>query len=202
MMTFSKAIEQSRDDVAEAGETEAELYERDYIISKMGSLVKQGQLYTTDIEGELEKGEMSALEVDVERSENVSLTYITTRSLDRWAWDKYSIEILDGIERIPPSDNTGGGEALSEDGAATGQALTKVKSENLYTTLELLINEIAKTAERYGGENPNVSTIAEHINELAMNANRNKTLAGQSKEAIKSRIEEALKTLKAKLPDR
>jgi hypothetical protein len=78
--------------------------------------------------------------------------------------------------------------------------LSRTKTDNLYTTFAFLVEALAKTAPKYRVKDaPNINAIASHIEELATFANKRDKLSGQSHEAIKDRIEDAMKAKKEKL---
>ena len=72
----------------------------------------------------------------------------------------------------------------------------------LYATFGFLVEAFAQTSRKYGGDEPNISAIATHVENLAQAANNGERLSAQSQEAIKSRIEIALDAKKAKLPQK
>ena len=81
---------------------------------------------------------------------------------------------------------------MQDDGVQKG-GLSKTKANNLQITFALLVKAFAETGPKYnkGNDDPNVNSIADHLENLAKNeAGRQ---SGQGKEAIKTRIEDAMK---------
>jgi hypothetical protein len=151
-------------------------------LKKCDLLIEKAHRFLCDIDDEIAKGENSALRIDQITTKNPKLPYITIASLDQWARDKYNIHIFN-----PLHAQTGTEEETSLKGG-----LSKTKATNLRITFALLVEEFATKAPGYQNNGkPNVSTIAREIAKLAKKDPRG--LSGQSEEAIKGCIEDAMK---------
>ncbi len=184
----------------EEEETNEEVIRAKNTLSNIDLFIKDVYRYLLDIDEELKKGSSSMLKIDQVKTDERGFKCITLRSLDDWAWSKYSIEILDGVERATQEEkNYEDTEAYDDiDGIQTG--LSKTKAKNLYITLGFLVEAFSSIAPKFGKGNPNVSAIAAHIEKLATSSNHNAPISGQSKESIKDRIEMALKIKGSSLP--
>ena len=155
-----------------------------------------------NIEEELSKGKSSTIKVDHESSEQTDVTRLTPRSVDQGAKQKYGISILEDHEQHASPENVQEQPAIQENEEDVGPngGLSKTKANNLLTTFALLVEDIAKSAPKYRikGE-PNVSKIAEYIDELATNVDTGEKLSGVGNESIKSWIEAAREAKKEKL---
>ena len=176
--------------------------QREYAGFIADSLAKKAFAFILDIDEELERGSASALKIDQETTERTDITHITLRSLDRWAKQKYGISILEDHEQHASPENVQEQPAIQENEEDVGPngGLSKTKANNLLTTFALLVEDIAKSAPKYRikGE-PNVSIIAEYIEELATNVDTGEKLSGVGNESIKSWIEAAIEAKKEKL---
>lgn len=164
----------------------------------------QAKAFMSDVVDELNKGELSALRIIKDPSGDLR-DHITLASLDEWARSKYDISIL--VDRTTTSDTTKPQESSrqsappEENGPAQG-GLSPTKAEGLYTSFAFLVDELANAKEnKYKSSGRlNVSAMASDLHEAAKAAYRDEPLPGQSTESIKSRIEEAMKIRRAKLP--
>ena len=84
--------------------------------------------------------------------------------------------------------------------------LSPTKGDHLYMTFALLIDAFLENSTdnqlKHSDNRPNVKNISLKLEELATNANKGTILDGQSNEAIKKRIAQALKVKKQKLPQK
>lgn len=193
--------EASRQEFVAALEEDASygvLKAKEEAVANAESLIRKAHGYRLDIDEELANGADSAIEIDREMSEREGVTYLTLRSLDRWAGNKYKIAILEHSDSAPPSEgNEAQATAQTEENESPPRAM-----QSLQTTLAFLVEAFASTAEKYGKDKPNVSAIARHIEDLAAQANKGQVLLGQGHVSIKKRIDAAMRVKKEKLSER
>lgn len=187
-MDFLKAVEEeAAHDVAQAKEESVIEYDK---------LIKKAAKYLMEIEDEIAKGETSRLRVDQSTTEKLGIVHITLKSLDQWSQKNYNITILDQFSTNPISENSQVNEAAKDE-------LSKTKAENLYTTFAFLVEAFASSSKgeayRHADKRPNATTIAEHLEKLALEASGG-SLKGQSKESIRKLIKEALRIKQSLLP--
>jgi hypothetical protein len=163
-------------------------------------LIFKASTYSYDIEEELAKTELCALRIDRAKTESKGETYITLRSLDTWAKSNYQISIIEDNPSNLWDKNALATHATSQaQETSPKDGLTKTKKEHLYTTFALLVeaySDMPNSGFKSAGK-PIVDAIARQLNTLAAKQSPNEAPSGQSVEAIKDRIEEALK-VKAK----
>ncbi|MCH9665091.1 MAG: hypothetical protein K0U41_04510 [Gammaproteobacteria bacterium] len=194
-------------DILEEKRNIAEAYKRinDKITQKIAIVVNSRELavrarnYLIDIEEELAKGDSSILKIDRATTDKFDIIYLTLISAAEWAHKKYGISIDDSLSP-QPSDQDQPGLPQENETSPEGE-FSKTKAKNLYTTFAFLVEGFAEKAPKYrkNGE-VNITAIAKELEKLASTANKGEKLSGQSSEAIKSCIEEALKIKKSKLP--
>lgn len=164
----------------------------------------QAKAFMSDLVDELNKGELSALRL-LKNPAYDSRDHITLASLDEWARSKYGINIL--ADRIAATDAAKLQDSSSnpvppeEDKPAKG-GLARTRAENLYTTFAFLVEEFAnaKGGKYKPNGKVNVSAVASHLDEVARAAIGDDEFPGQGIEAIKKRIEEAMRVRRTKLP--
>jgi hypothetical protein len=183
-------------------------------ITTIDDLISMTGSFLIDIATEISRGESSKLQLEIRKDNGATIKYITLSSLSAWSTAMYgmSIEIdqrrtgMNKQELLSRDCGTGDvadtprGTLKTED-FTPKQGLSRTKSENLFASLGFFVEAFADTAPKYRISNrPNVHTISEHVATLAVTANRGEPLSGQSKEAIKDRIEDSLKIKRSKLP--
>jgi hypothetical protein len=198
--TFLDLIEtlQHELDEASANATDGVIKKKEAALNECIAKIYKVESYLIAIEEELCKGESSVLKIDQEATRKTGIPHIMLGSFDRWAREKYGITILQSTEPRSLNNN----QLKNTKGSSSqNKGLGPAKSENLYATLAFLVDALSQLNTDYqsAGE-PIVSTIAEYIEEVARNANNGEKLSGQSKEAIKDRIEEAIRVRKSILP--
>jgi len=168
-------------------------------VKKCDELIRTVYDYLADINEEINKEGNSELTIDKYQTENRGEKYITHRSLEKWALKHHGIDISGNRMTTPsPPDNKQAPTAYEE---SSKGGLSKTKAKGLYVTLAFLVDEFAKSTQKYRiADKPNNKAIAEHICKLARDANNGENLQGQSSESIKSRIEEAMRIKKENLP--
>ena len=160
-------------------------------LSNCAELINTAASYLIDIDDEIVKGDLSEIRIDQTATRETGTTQLTLKSLDQWTRKSYGISVIsprktDADIAISPEQVGLSGES---DAASKG-GLSRTKANNLITTLSLLVNAFALTAPKYmNNGKPNVKNIADHLAGLAAP----QQLTGQKAEAIKDRIEEALK---------
>ncbi len=142
--------------------------------------INKAHQYLCEINDELNKGKDSELRIDQFSTTNPKHPQITISSLFSWAKEKYGFNIYQS-HLIPTPTNQ---DIL----LPKNKELSNIKSNNLLITFALLVEAFAKTAPKYhkADGSPNVTNIAKELEK--------KDIPGQSEEAIKDRIEAAMKT--------
>jgi hypothetical protein len=152
--------------------------------------VNKARTYLCHINDELTKGARSELRLT---STNGG-SRITLKSLDEWASKEYKISIFKNLESntvsaMPPKNSQHEAE-FDGKGRMSQKAV-----DSLYTTFAFLLEAFLSSKENalsYGAmDKPKVSSIAELLCELAAAVDESE-INGQSKESIKTRIEEAM----------
>jgi len=156
--------------------------------------------YFRAIDDELAKGDESELRVDKTATIALNDPHIALSTLDTWAKKTYKISIfLDG-DTTPTISNVID-QLKQQDDFRPEVGLAKLKADNLYVTLALFVDAISKTATKYHNPSgPVVIHIAEKIADYGKaNFGKGDYIPGQSKEAIKLSIAEALRRMKTRL---
>jgi len=180
--------------------------------------------YESAIYQELDKGDESDLRIAHRATAQRGVLCIFHSGLHGWAQKKYKSSVFEFLKDtsshgrpIAHSEQVGwsaGGLhhtshgrpiAHSEQGADESSlkgGLSKVKAVNLYTTFSFLVELYSKTLPKLHHENdsPKVDRVADSIKKYAFEKNGDRTLASQSIEAIKERIEDAAKIQRSRLP--
>jgi hypothetical protein len=187
----------------EAGASYEVLKAKEAAVYAAEALIHKAHKFILDICEELAGGEDSAIEVDREETEHTGATHLTLRSLDRWARKKYRISILEGSDSPLPSEGTAAQAPAPDEAEESGheRGLSKTRAHHFLTTFAFLVEAFISRAEKRG-DNLNISEVAKHIEKLAKAANKGQPLNGQSAEAIKDRIEKAMRKKKERLPQR
>lgn len=183
------------------------LNQKAYAIAECDELIHKVGEYLCDIDEELEKEYeltgSSALKIDRRITEDSGTLHITIRSLDRWARQKYGISILDSDTPVSQTAKARPLDDNQRDGAIKysekGIELKPKDAKNLYLTFAFLIDAFAQTTTKFqstADKSPNISAIANRIEELAKNGFGTEKHTGQSAESIKTRIENAMKIKK------
>lgn len=163
----------------------AELAKLEYL----NSIKSTAEVYLSAIDVELAKKDEPELIVDPTATTDLKHPYINISSLDQWAQKHYSIYIF-----APPKHLTLIPTVASSE--SNGGAM-----KHLQTTFAFALEALAeKYVPKFGDskDNINIKAIASHLQELAAVANKD-NLYGQSSEAIRKRIAEAMKIKKDKL---
>jgi hypothetical protein len=197
LQKIRNALSQRLIDATETDGSDAELKIIHDDVDRFDALINTAYRYMSELDNELAKGESSVLTIDHHAGETSGTTHITLVSLDRWAQENFSISIIDEPNSIAESSEYLRTSEQQDD--TDGKRLSKTKADHLYTTLGFLVEAFAATAEKYGSKKPKVQVIAYELEKLASKANKNFTLQGQNNEAIKDRIEEALRVKESKL---
>lgn len=147
-----------------------------------------------------------ALRIDKAVTERTGEPYITLRSLDEWAWDTYKVAINGDrqpeVRGVSNSDENADSESPALDNS---QQVTPTRYNNLLTTFAFLVDAYLENrglAVKHADGSPNISAISTRLSEMAAKANKGIALHGQGDEAIKGRIEEAIRIRRSKLPNR
>lgn len=195
-----------REDLLKAAEADAAddvLEAKENAVTQCDELIRKAASYMHDIGDEIAKGEISRLRVDQSATVETGVVHITLKSLDAWAKAEYEISILDPSTPVSsgsPEQKT----APNSDDTDPNGGLSRVKAEHLYATLAFFVEDFSTKAPGYRlpDGRPNVAAIAKRVSELATTANGKQPLQGQKAEAIKDRIEKALRIRREKLPVR
>ena len=167
-------------------------------VERHSQRIYQAAQYFRDIDDELANGEESKLRVDETRTKTLSDPYIALSSLDAWAQEKYRISILAQEDVSPTIDGVIDQLKQPEDNSRQNGGLGKIKADNLYVTLALFVEAISETGTKYHNPSgPVVINIAEKIATFGKTKfGKGTYIPGQSKEAIKLSIVEAMKRMK------
>jgi hypothetical protein len=176
-----------------------DLRDKEEAVIECDALFNKAATCLRDIQDEISKGESSVLKIDQQATDQTGEIHLTLNSVDRWAKEKYGISIFEGSKVQESTQNI----AVKNDDQIEATSdrkggLRKVKADNLYTTFAFLLESFASKTSKYMQDGKiNVDALAKFLHEQAVAADTN--LSGQSHEAIKDRIEEALKIKKSKL---
>jgi hypothetical protein len=176
------------------------LDEKNQAIINCDALSKKAWDYLMDIADEIAKKDSSELRPDDAATERTGVTHYTLRSVEKWAKETHNISIFGTSETFPLASI--GAEPQQENETVRKGGLSKTVAENLYTTFAFLVEELSKEGGRFlkQGVDINVTNIAKHLEKLATEANGGEKLGAQDHEAIKGRIENAVKIKRSKLP--
>lgn len=191
--------EAARRKLIEAAESDGGIGEAYEAVEKCDDLIRKAASYLLDMDDEISKGESSDLRIDRQATDSSGIIHITIKSLDQWA-RQYGISVIEAL--VLNTENTNLPSQPEKQGNAngSGKGLSTAATDNLYVSFAFLIEAFIDKTQKYGSrDKPNVSTIAQHIESIAVESNNKEKLAGQSKEAIKDRIEEALKIKRSRL---
>jgi hypothetical protein len=159
--------------------------------------------YLSDINEEINKGDLSALVVDQRETEFSGELHITLRSLDKWARNQYQIPIIAELQQqsVKVEINVDRKPESHQDALADGW-LSPTLTRNLNVSFALLIEEfVSKWPEDFfdmGGKLI-VKNLAAH---LVKCASVRHDISGQKLSAIEDRINDALKELDGKPKNR
>lgn len=162
------------------------------------ALVEKARIYSLHIDDEIAKGELSALREDKQAKGNSIETRYTVISIKQWAKANTEISALDPFPRHGKTNSSSQPDSQQQDKPESG----KTKLEHLFTTFAFLVEAFAKHSNSTTHEDgrPKISMIATRLERLAKEANKQEVLPGQSEEAIKKRISEAMRIKQSKLP--
>ena len=175
-------------------------------------LIRQVAVYLCDIDEELDKEfdqvGLSALRVDRRTTEQSGVLHITLRSLDQWAKKKYDITIIDSdsvsaTSIVEIANAAGEGRKNQDDVPDSKGRVSKAVVDRIYTTFAITLEAyVATLPERYrkDGGGMVVKSVAEHLEALAMKANKKiglhddhqRGLYGQDYENLRKLIPKAL----------
>jgi len=122
---------------------------------------------------------------------------LTLDSVVRWAFEEHQIEIPNGFSIEFSTFGTVAQKPTVIPQIQKNGVLSPKKAEGLFTTFAFLLEAFinSKAGKQYGTpDKPNIKQIAEHLESLAVAPEEEKK--GQSVEAIKDRIEEAMRIKK------
>ena len=183
------------------GTFEKELDEQAAVVDRYNLLAKNAWGYLMDITDEIAKGDASALRIDHAESARSGTPHYTLRSVDAWARGKFGISIFKDQKLDQEDDQENRKDAIIKNYTKPEIGLSKTRTNGFYTTFALLIDMHSENSPLFKhGNNPNVEQIAIAINKFGKKSNNDQTIEGQSVEAMKSRIEDAMKHKKATLP--
>lgn len=167
-------------------------------VEKYDALTRRANSYLRDIGEELARGDSSSLRLDMKATAEIGEPYITIASLAAWARNNYAIDI-DKIDDAPLTNFSVTSTDTDSDEKVTSSARQKTSQTAITSTnvtFGLLIELFSQTAPAFNkgaSKEPNISAIGTR---LAAYAEDRGITAKQSKESIKSRIEDALAALR------
>lgn len=197
--TYKEAVQRYENAIPE-NPTEDQIYaaleEHGPRITETEADIEKARNYFMDITDELGK-QNSSLRIDQETTTKEGKIYITIRSLEEWAANKYndSSQIKKG--ETPPSEYD-----FSIDDTPTPKNL-KAQYSNLLISFSIAVKYIAEDSYRFkyrGVEN--IQEISDALSRKAQDLANTGDLpmAGQGTSAIRDRIKSALQALKTKIP--
>jgi len=163
------------------------IQEKIKVLKNATKTTENARLYKMAISSELTKDESSVLKIDQEATEKSGVTHITLESLHNWAKEKFGISVCPEIDQHSETQTK-----LQPEESDCVTEKVSVREKNILTTLAFLTEAFAKTKSKYqNGEEPNYKNIAEHLENLAKEANHNQRLSGQSIESIRKLLSSA-----------
>jgi hypothetical protein len=192
----SRKSNMSADSNAEAVTLEM-LSAKEDAVRACDKLILRAQVYLNDIEEEHAKGGASVLQIDQEATAKTSKTHFTATSIDRWSRQKYRISIIDTPKPEELEDDQ---EEYLPDVRNDKGGLTRKSADSLFVSFAVLLEcflEVSDDDALGTKDAPVVAAIARHLNKKAKRKFKSGAMAGQSRESIKDRIEEA-RGIKAK----
>ena len=209
LLELREAARQELIDAASNDESDDVLEAKEAAVQKCDDFIKKAFNYSLDISHELNRKEGSELDIDIALSKDKGVQYITLRSLDRWAKKRCSITILQPDAKPDKLiiESTSEEEFSDEKSSSLigKEGISKRVAENLYTTFAFLLEAYVDKhlkALRSADGSVNVSATARELTKRISENPETKDLRGQGEEAIKDRIEEAMKIKKNKLQSR
>ena len=194
--------ENAYDDAKDESLSEDVISEKLEAINKAKSLIPRAHQFLCDIDDELAKGAQSVLRLDQLATKNQNLPYFTFNSLNSWALNKYGDTIIDKpLFKINSSIEQQ--HLTHKESSDPVGSLSSVKADHLYTTFSFLLEafaDVKNSGYRRSDGGLNVEAIAKHLAFLANTSNAKSKLSGQGAEAIKDRIQYAMKIKASKLP--
>ena len=185
----------------EKGSTVEELDAQAAVVDEYNKLAEEAWGYLIDITDEIAKGELSALRIDQEESNRSGHPHYTLKSIDTWTNKTYNKSIFCTQESTRNKDKENRFDAIGENEAAKRKVLSRTVASNLYVTFGFLTDLLAETSEAYKLNGKiNITRIAERLEAFVKQNNKGEVIYGQSAEAIKSRIEDAMKHKQSALP--
>ena len=203
-LELEKAVEAM--EIAEEGTAEKDILRNvvneKELATKYGSeLIVSEFFFRLELKKELAKGEASILKIDQSESKEKGVLHITLESLHEWA-ARYDVTIIDKpLFKI--NSSTEQQYLTNKESSDPVGSLSSVKADHLYTTFSFLLEafaDVKNSGYRRSDGELNVEAIATHLASLAYDSNNKCKLPGQSSEAIKDRIQHAIKIKASKLP--
>ena len=171
-------------------------------INNCERLISKVAGYLSDINEEINKGELSVLKIDQRETEYAGKLHITLRSLDQWARNQYQIPIIIELQHQPVKvESPGASKPKNHQDALDDGWLSPTLAKNLNVTFALLIEEfVSKWPDDFTDQSGNlvVNAIAKYLVQCANNTSVERKISGQKVGAIEDRITEALKELEGK----
>ena len=163
-------------------------------VDEIRDLIKKARNYAMDIDDELSKGHESMIRIDQELSKSSGVCHITLRSLDRWK-DSFYGKLNEEKKTSTPPIEIKQVNSHQYEGDIDENKLSK-GDKSAYITLALAIEAITRKSEnkfRKPNKESNASEIAKHLADLAREGLNGKDFPGQGEQAIRKRIDLALK---------
>lgn len=185
----------------DAGAAPEILDEKESVVTHWDDEIKKAAKYLRAIDDELSKGIESALSLDQEASREAGTPQILLNSLDRWAQTKYK-NLVFSTDADEPANGKPMAQSEQDEPLAPLSESRSPKDENLLASFAFLVELYSATLPKLHHDDgtPKVDVVAKCIAQHAIKMNNKMKLRGQSDEAIKDRIEEAMKVKRSKLP--
>jgi hypothetical protein len=182
---------------AESGADLDEMVKKEKAVEDRRALVLTAARFARDIDDEVYSPDNSKLKIDQFETDRTGEQHILISSLDRWAQEKYAISILmNDLDDPSVVGGTSKGRAKPE-----SKELSPTKAKNIHITIALLVEAfIENAAKKYVNDGkPNIKEIATHLSNI-FGARCDNRQSGQSFEAIRKRLTEAMKVYHEELP--
>lgn len=176
-------------------------------LAQADELIERAFRFGIDFDAEVANGANSRIRVDERATKETGVEHYTLDSIDHWGREKYGgLSVLGEAAARPEPGDAGSQRPGQQPATADVDRPTKRTERwvnNLLTTFAFAVETIADRPGRklrHTDGSVNVAQVAEELEERAAKANDGKSLDDHKFEAIKDRIEAAMKAKKDQLP--